>query len=260
MAIITFTSDFGTRDHYVAAVKAKIFNYNSNIQVIDITHSIDHFNVAHGAFVLGSVFRDFPKGTVHLVAVNSLSNEQDKFIALKLEDHFFVGTDNGLFSLLSEKQAMIVELKVEKSQYSVFPEKNVMAFAAVSLASGKNLYDLGPNLPSNALKKLINRKLKIGKNAIEGNVVHIDAYGNAITNITKKDFEIMKMDRSFIIQFGREEFTKIQTIYDEIETGGCAIIFNDLGFLEIAINSGNASKLLGLEYDSAVRVIFSPDI
>lgn len=260
MAIITFTSDFGTRDHYVAAAKAKIFNYNSNIQVIDITHNVDHFNIAHGAFVLNAVFRDFPKGTVHLVSVNSLGDMADRFVAMRLEDHFFVGTDNGLFSLLSDKTPIIVELKSDKNTVNTFPEKNIFAFAAVSLASGKNIYDLGPTLPADSLRKMHNRKLKVTKNLIEANVIHIDAYGNAITNISKKNFEEMRMDREFTIQFGREEFHTIQSVYDQVDSGDCAVIFNDLGLLEIAINSGNASNLMGLNYDSIIRVSFMPEI
>jgi S-adenosylmethionine hydrolase len=260
MAIITFTSDFGMRDHYVAAVKARIFNYNSNIQVIDITHNVEHFDVAHGAFVLSSVFRDFPKGTVHLVSVNSLSNSADKFIAVRLEEHLFVGTDNGLFSLLSDKTPIVVELNYDKSNVTTFPEKNVFAFAAVSLASGKNIYDLGPTLPPDSLKKMINRRLKVTKNLIEGNVIHIDAYGNAITNITKKNFDEMRMDREFFVQFGREEFQTIQSLYNQADSGDCSIVFNDTGLMEISINSGNASNLLGLQFDSIIRIGFHPEI
>lgn len=260
MAIITFTSDFGMRDHYVAAVKAKIFNYNSNIQVIDITHNVEHFNIAHGAFVVNSVFRDFPKGTVHLVSVNSLGNADDKFICLRLEEHFFVGSNNGLFSLLSDKTPIIVELLHDKQPINTFPEKNILAFAAVSLASGKNIYDLGPTLTLDNLTKMLNRKLKQTKNLIDGNVVHIDAYGNAITNISKKIFDEVRADRAYAIIFGRQEILNLQLLYNEVDNGDCAIIFNDNGMMEIAINSGNASQLLGLEYDSLVSVNFIPEI
>ncbi|MDX2189196.1 MAG: SAM-dependent chlorinase/fluorinase [Bacteroidota bacterium] len=259
MAIITFTSDFGTRDHYVAAVKAKIFNYNPNIQVIDITHHIDTFNIAHGAFVLSSVFRDFPKGTVHLISVNSLSSPEHKFVAVKMEEHYFVGTDNGLFSLLSDKSPVIVELPIDKNNPLTFPEKNIFAFAAVSLASGKNIYDLGVSSPNFTLNKLINRKLKSNKNSIEGNIIHIDAYGNAITNISQKLFEEIGKGRQYTIGFGREEFFKINTTYYEVDLADCTFVFNDLRLLEIAINNGKASNLLGLHYDKPIKIDFTPE-
>jgi S-adenosyl-L-methionine hydrolase (adenosine-forming) len=260
MAIITFTSDFGTRDHYAAAVKAKIFNYNANIQVIDISHNVEHYNVAHGAFILNSVFRDFPKGTVHLVAINSLNENTDKYIAARMEDHFFVGTDNGFFSLLSEKPTIAVEILFDRSLNQTFPEKNIFAFAAVSLASGKNLYDLGPVIQSTVLKRMVGRKLKSNKNFIEGNVLHIDHYGNAITNISKKLFDETAQGRASIISFGRENVEAIHTIYHQAENGDCVALFNDLGLLEIAIKSGNASQLLGLQYDNPVRVNFAPEL
>jgi len=260
MAIITFTSDFGTKDHYAAAVKARIFNFNPNIQVIDISHNVEHYNVAHGAFVLNSVFRDFPKGTVHLIAINSLNEANDKYIAARVEDHFFVGTDNGFFSLMSEKPAIAVEILYDKNVVPTFPEKNIFAFAAVSLASGKNLYDLGPNLASNTLKRMVSRKLKANKNLIEGNVVHIDNYGNAITNISKSLYEETAQGRSSVLAFGREHIETIQNVYHQSENGDAVALFNDLGLLEIAIKNGSASQLLGLHYDSQVRVSFSPEI
>ncbi|MFN0048554.1 MAG: S-adenosyl-l-methionine hydroxide adenosyltransferase family protein [Cytophagales bacterium] len=260
MAIITFTSDFGTRDHYVAAVKAKIFNYNANIQVIDISHNVDHYNVAHGAFILNSVFRDFPKGTVHLVAINSLNENTDKYIAARMEDHFFVGTDNGFFSLLSEKPTIAVEILFDKNLNQTFPEKNIFAFAAVSLASGKNLYDLGPTINSATLKRMVGRKLKSNRNSIEGNVLHTDHYGNAITNISKKLFDETAQGRASIISFGRENVETMHAIYHQAENGDCVALFNDLGLLEIAIKNGNASQLLGLQYDSPVRVNFAPEL
>jgi S-adenosyl-L-methionine hydrolase (adenosine-forming) len=256
MAIITFTSDFGTKDHYVAAVKAKIFNYNPTIQVIDISHSIEKYNIAHGSFVLNSVFRDFPKGTVHLVAINSLSDSEDKFIAAKIEDHFFVGTDNGLFHLLTEKASVSVDLWHEKDVSITFPEKNIFAFAAVSLASGKNIYDLGTISAPLTSKKLINRQLKITPQMIEGMVIHVDSYGNLITNISKKVFLQQKGEKKAIVCFGRELYDKINANYSNVNSGDCVLIFNDLGYLEIAIKNGNASQLLGLKYDSTIRVEF----
>lgn len=260
MAIITFTSDFGTRDHYVATVKAKIFNYNPTIQVIDIAHHIEHNNIAHAAFVLNAVYRDFPKGTVHILAVNTLSAEEDKFIAVKVEDHFFVTTDNGIMGLLSDKTPVSVELLYDKNTPHTFPEKNVFAFAAVSLASGKNIYDLGQVIQPAQLKKIFNRKLKTTKNTIEGHVLHVDNYGNALTNIKKSVFEEVRANRSFMLTFSRQRFEHIQQNYYAAEDGDCVIVFNDLGVLEIAIKNGNASQLLGLQYDSVVRVEFSPEL
>lgn len=261
MALITFTSDLGTKDYYVASVKAKILQYNPNIQVIDISHHIEPFNIGHGAFVLNAVFRDFPKGTVHLVSVHSLSAKSDKYIAVKMEEHFFVGTDNGLFSLLSDRPYMSVELNMDDRGASLtFPEKNVFAFAAVSLASGKSIYDLGPQMPPNSLSKLNNRKVKATKNQIEGHVIYVDSLGNLVSNIHRKHMEEVGHGRAFSIVAGRETIDKIRSFYYEVSPGDCCMLYNDLGFLELGINNGNASELLGLKYDSPLRVVFYPEL
>ncbi|TAG54153.1 MAG: hypothetical protein EAZ27_09525 [Cytophagales bacterium] len=257
MAIITFTSDFGNKDHYVAAVKAKILTFSPNQQMIDISHHIEPYNIPHAAFVLNAVFRDFPKGTVHVVSVDSLSDSEDKYVVAKIEDHFFVSSDNGLLSLLSEKPTASVILNLDKITSHTFPEKNIFAFAAVSLANGKNMYDLGPTMAQNSLKKLINRKLKITKNDIFGNILHVDNYGNLISNITKKQFEETSEHRSFFIKIGREDITNISKNYANTRSGDLLMTFNDLQLLEIAIKNGNASQLLNMKYDSTLHIVFT---
>jgi S-adenosylmethionine hydrolase len=128
MAIVTLLTDAGESDHYVAAIKAKIMSINPGIRVEDITHNISPSDLAHAAFVLRAVFRDFPKGTVHLVGVNATGNKGDGFIALQLEDHFFVGCDNGLFGLISDRpHQQLVELNGINSVITTFPERDIFA-------------------------------------------------------------------------------------------------------------------------------------
>ena len=255
MAIITFMSDFGHRDFYVAAVKAKIFSINPNINVIDITHEIEHFNIPHGAFVLRSVYKDFPQGTVHLVAVNSPVKELDKLMAFKFEDHYFVGVDNGLFSLLSEKPMMVIGVELMRDAISgVFPEKNVLASAAVSLASGASIYNLGKQVES--MKQMLNRQLRITKNQIVGHVIHVDTYGNLMTNISQEVIENVRNNRPFTVSFGREMVDCIASAYNSQDHGDVMALYNSNGYVEISLSLGNASELLGLGYDSAVTISF----
>src|SRR5436190_14463343 len=102
MPIITFLSDFGYIDHYVAAVKARLVSSQPNTPIVDISHAIQPFDIAHAVYVLSSVFRDFPEGTVHLVAVDTQGSKTGKFHAIKFQGHYFVCADNGLLSLLTE--------------------------------------------------------------------------------------------------------------------------------------------------------------
>lgn len=254
MAIITFMSDFGHRDHYVAAVKAKIWSINPSVNIVDITHSIEHFNIPHAAFVLRSVFRDFPEGTVHLVSVNSPTKLKDKMIAVKMEGHYFVGADTGIFSLLSDQTIEAVELKPEAGYLAVFPERSLLASVAVSLANGTSISDLGN--PVDGVRRMLNRQLRITKDQIGGHVIHVDNYGNLITNISKEVFQKIGNQRSFVIHFGMETLDTIVNSYDSVDNGDCLAVFNGNGYLEIAISQGNAAGLLGLEYDSPVMIGF----
>lgn len=255
MAIITFMSDFGHRDHYVAAVKAKILSINPSINIVDITHTIEHFNIPHAAFVLRSVFRDFPQGTVHLVSVNSPTSAKEKMVAIKVEEHYFVGADNGIFSLLSDKDNIVaVELRPDASYSPVFPDRTLLASAAVSLASGIPIYNLGKQI--DGIRKMLNRQLRVSKEQIGGHVIHVDNYGNLITNISREIFEKVGNKRNFTLNFGMEALESISDSYDSVDNGDCLGLFNSNGFLEIAISQGNASELLGLGYDSPVTISF----
>ncbi|HSZ25717.1 MAG TPA: SAM-dependent chlorinase/fluorinase [Cytophagaceae bacterium] len=258
MAIITFMSDFGHRDHYVAAVKAKILSFSHNLKIVDITHQIDPFNIMHGAYVLRSVFRDFPKGTVHLISVNNPTGDDDRLLAMKQEDHFFVGSDNGLFSLLSEKISVVVELKKDITNnnfHPSFPEKTTLAAAAAALANEVSIYNLGPQVSN--IKTMLNRQLRTSKDQILGCVIHVDNCGNLITNITKEVFHEIGDNRSFTISFSRDQLDFIATNYHSVENGDSLAIFNSSGLLEICMRQGKASQLLGMDFESPVNILFS---
>lgn len=258
MAIVTLLTDSGESDHYVAAIKAKILGVNPGIRIVDISHRIQPCDIGHAAFVLRSVFRDFPKGTVHLVGVHATAARGDLFVALQLEDHFFVGADTGFFGLISDKNhQQIAELISAKNITTTFPERDIFATAAAKLASGVSITDLGK--PLSGFKRLIDRQVKATRKAINGNVIRVDEFGNLITNIPKDAFDTLSKDRGFTVQVGSEKFRRINTQYNQVEEGDCVILFNSLGVLEIAINKGNASELLGLGYDSAVNVTFEED-
>ena len=255
MAIVTLLTDSGTSDHYVAAIKARIISMNQAVRIEDITHDIKPGDIGHAAFVLRSVFRDFPPQTVHLVGVNSVGGRNDAYIALQLEDHFFVGCDNGFFGLISDQaQQQLVELNALHTINTTFPERDIFALAAVKLASGMAITSLGKPMPT--FQRMTDRQIKATKKQITGTVIRVDSMGNLITNISRRVFEILSPGKSYTIAFGGEKFRKIHTQYHQAEQGECFILFNSLGLLEIGINQGNASELLGLGYDSVVNIIF----
>lgn len=259
MPIITFISDFGVHDHYTAAVKARILSNDPSQVIVDISHQIEHFNIAHGSFVLGSVFRDFPEGSIHLCGVNDSGRQGDAHIALKLENHFFLGCDNGLFGLLSEQEPESIVVLTNTPQEkelippATFPTRDVLAPAASRLAKGETLESLGSTTTS--FKRMTPRKARATRKLIAGHVVHVDHYGNLITNIERTEFEFLLQDK-YKVQIGREVLHKIHKAYHMVEVGDIFAVFNSQGLLEIGINNGNATELLGMNFDSPITIHF----
>ena len=255
MALVTLLTDAGESDHYIAAIKARILAVDPALRIVDISHQIRPFDIGHAAFVLRSVFRDFPPGTVHLVGVDAAGNRGDAFIILKIEGHYFVGADNGLFSLLSDQlPENIWALHESLNPSSTFPEKEIFAPVAAKIASGTDPGKVGK--PVTEYKRLIDRQVKATRKQITGHIIRVDHFGNLITNIPKQAFDILSKDKNYTIQFGGEKFRRIHAAYNQAEQGECFMVFNSLNFLEIGIYKGNASELLGLDYDSVVNIIF----
>jgi S-adenosylmethionine hydrolase len=258
MPLITFLSDFGWRDHYVAAVKAKILNEDANLQVIDISHNITKHDIIHAAHVLKSVYQDFPEGSVHLVAVNSISEPNEAIIAIEINKHYFLGSNNGLLSLIREKEPdKIVKIDSENEKKGNFPTKDILATLAVKILKSQSLEGHGVDMQEEDFKRFIVPKVKATREIIQGHVVHIDDYGNLITDIQKYDFDILSKGKSVQIKFRNYTLTGVQKHYHESQGGEAFAIFNDQGVLEIGIKQGHAAELLGMEYNSMVSVKFS---
>lgn len=259
MSIVTFLSDFGMSDHYVAAVKARILSINPNITIVDITHQIPVCNLKHAANCLKSVFREFPKRTVHLCAVSSFEISEKKHIVIKLEDHYFVGENSGLFGEVSKQSPTdIVSINDINPIESTFDAKDILAPAAAKLASGSNINEMGNNLDS--IFNFTSTSAKVNKKQIAGNIVHVDYYGNLITNILKEDFEfILETNKQcpFEVNFRRKKFFKLYKSAGEVKSGECFVYFNSNNRLEIGINQGNGSRLLGLQVDDQVFINFN---
>lgn len=255
MAFVTLLTDAGESDYYIAAIKARILSVNPSIRTIDISHQIRPFDIGHAAYVLRAVFRDFPTGTVHLVGVNAAASRGEPSITVKLEGHFFVGADNGLFSLLSDQPPEKVWAVADDNTASTtFPEKEIFAPAAAKLATGMDPDTIGKAIPD--YKRLTDRQVKATRKQITGHIIRVDHFGNLITNIPRQAFDILSKDKTFTIQFGGEKFRRIHASYNQADQGECFLVFNSLHFLEIGIYKGNAAELLGLDYDSVVNIIF----
>ncbi|ALJ00171.1 SAM hydrolase/SAM-dependent halogenase family protein [Rufibacter tibetensis] len=256
MGILTFMSDFGTTDHYVAAVKAKILTINPAQIIVDISHHVEPFNIAHGFHVINAVFEDFPAGTVHLIAIDTHGTRSGRYQVARHKGHYFICADNGLLSLLTDGDPeQLIDLPLQENSSS--PARDIMVPAAVALAQGASMAEVGEL--ANGMEQLINRQLRLNDHSITGHVVHVDHYGNLITDISKDSVEAIGHGRKFSIHFNREVIDRLSTRYNQPSEGDSVALFNRQGFLTIGINKGHASELLGMYFDSPVEIKFAPD-
>lgn len=257
LPIITLTSDWQQHDYYLATVKGKILSCLPAVQIVDINHHIKPFNSLQAAFVLRNSFHHFPTGSIHLICINSGTNPNRPHLAIKASGHYFIGTDNGIFSLLlTEKPDAIVRLTAPDKHQSTFPEADIFVPTACAIASGKNIHSLGEKqeniIEHTPLLPIIDKSL------IQGCIIYFDSYQNAITNITKDLFYEIGKQRPFeiLVQSTKEKITKIKTTYEESPKAELLAIFNSLNLLEIAVCHGNASGLFSLELKSPVLIHF----
>jgi S-adenosylmethionine hydrolase len=251
MPFITFTSDMGYKDHYTAAVKAAMYAINPALQIIDIAHDIEPYNLAHAAYTVKSIYKNFPAHTVHLLAIGSSSMKENRWLAIKAYDHYFVAADNGILSLIIDKDPdVIVELPA--IELTSFPEKIILAKAAAHIASGKNIRDLGKEIKT--LERKIHRQVRISDQQLIGSISHVDHYGNLITTIDRALFVSFQKEKKMELKVGRETINGIHYYYNEVEPGDCIALFNSNDLLEIAIYKGHASELLGVQVDSPIII------
>jgi len=246
--LLTFTSDIGQQDFLVGAVKGRLLQNNSDFQIIDISHQLSPFNYPQAAYVCRNAMANFPEGSFHLVMVNLFDEKPDHLLLAKHNGHYIGCADNGLLTMiLEELPQQVVALSMNKPQQkntiyctSVFAD----AFSAVS--QGKKLEEIGDANVSIRVKNPLRPML--GNNWIEGQIIFIDNFENVIANITREEFEEQRKGRSFKIVFKRDEvIEKISETYADVSEGEKLALFNSAGYLEIAINKGNAAGLFGLQ-------------
>jgi S-adenosylmethionine hydrolase len=274
MSIITLTTDFGLKDHFVGALKGKLIAEFPEVQIVDISHEIDLFNIAEASYIINASYNSFPKGTVHLIGVDSELTDENKHIVMQWNDHYFICADNGILSILTQKivPQKLVQINIHDRLPADSNQLDVFVKTACHIAKGGSLSVIGKEI---AQIKVVNELKAIVASDftnIKGYVVYIDHFGNCVTNITKKMFADIGQNRLFEIKFGTKNIKKIHANYSDFKVsekytlkdyeGEKLALFNDAGFLEIAIyksnpNSvGSAKSLLGLKYRDVVSIDF----
>ena len=257
MAIITLTTDLGDKDIYQAALKGSILKLLPHVNLVDITHSISVFNVPQAAFILKNSYHYFPEETVHLIGIDTVYNEETRYVAIRYQNHYFVGADNGIFSLIFDRiPDEMVEINITQDlKFLHFPLADIFVKAACHLAQKGKLKDIG--FPLLRLEKKMTLQPVIDQNLIKGSVIYIDSFQNVITNITKDLFTEVQNGRQFVLYFKRNEsINKLSWHYNEVPEGEKLCLFGISDHLEIAMNKANASGLLGLNVGDIVRIEF----
>lgn len=274
MHIITLITDLGVKDYYLAGVKGQLYSHSKEVKLVDISHDVEPFNIAQAAFFINNVIGDFPPGTVHFLGVDalpqiSIGNPEANLypIIMKLEGQYFVGCDNGIFSLLRnyKKAESIVRIDDFSSKFALrYPTRHIYVPTLLKLANGTDMAELGEEIDE--VKRVYTTQPIIETNLIKGSVIHLDKYGNVITNITEKMFNEIGGGNPFTIYFKNAQYfiENISKNYYEVPTAEKLALFNEAGFLEIAINKGvvgnggGAGTLLGLKVGDVIRMEFHP--
>ncbi len=276
MSLITLTTDFGTKDHFVGAVKGAIYSELKDARIVDISHHISPFHITETAYILKNAYQNFPKGSIHIIGVDSELSIENKHIAILLDEHYFICPDNGIISMIASeiKPEKIVEITIHNNIISSFNVLDIFVKVACHIARGGTLEIIGKKINDYKKLKEVQPHINDEKNQIMGSVIYIDNYGNIISNISKKLFQEIGKGRSFEIIARNYTFDKIFQKYNEFinynspieqrqDDGKKLALFNSANYLEIAIYKSNlttvggASSLLGLDYRDTITVRFS---
>tara|TARA_B100001939_G_scaffold218430_1_gene188001 strand:+ start:40 stop:870 length:831 start_codon:yes stop_codon:yes gene_type:complete len=275
MTIVTLTTDFGHKDFSISVIKAALLEQIPNLKIIDISHEISPYNASETAYILKNAFRAFPKGSIHIIGVESEWTPENIHLVMEFEEHYFIGADNGILSMIKEDfiATKIVEINIHKTVITSFPVLDIFINVAAHISRKGSLEVIGKSIKK--IKELtnINPVINNEKNQILGSVIYIDNYGNLVSNIKKDLFYEIGKSRNFTIYARSVKFKKIYKNYSEAidfslpkgkreEDGKKLAIFNTSDHLELAVYKSNpqtiggAGSLFGLDYRDPITVKF----
>ena len=252
--IVTLTTDFGTRDSYVAQLKGVLLARCAGLRVHDLTHEIASHDVVEGALFLAGAVPTFSAGTVHLAVVDPGVGSDRRAIAVEVAGQRVVCPDNGLLTLLANSHPIEAAHELTNPQFrrepasATFEGRDVFAPAAAHLACGGALADLGP--PATDLVQLAVPEPEGGVGGVRGEVMHVDRFGNAITNIPAS---MLTWPGDTRVQAAGHDLALLRT-YADAEVGEALTLVGSSGYVEVAVREGSAAEVLGLARGSAVRV------
>jgi S-adenosyl-L-methionine hydrolase (adenosine-forming) len=257
--MITLTSDFGLKDPYVAEMKGVIYSLNPDAKVVDITHGVDKFNVRIGAFMLASAAPYFPDGTVHVAIVDPGVGMERRAILVETKKGFFVGPDNGILMLAAQTQEIIHIYEISNPKFmlpnvsNTFHGRDIFAPAAAYLDRGVAPLEFGLEIPAAFTPKFTSVEYK--NEVLTGEVLHVDGFGNVITNINQK--ELLKAEAVKISLHHVSLQLALAKTYGEVKLQEPTALVGSHGFLEFALNRGSFAKKNCVNTGDKVEVSFT---
>ncbi|MDA7716567.1 SAM-dependent chlorinase/fluorinase [Flavobacteriaceae bacterium] len=276
MSVITLTTDFGNKDHYVGSVKGALFKELDNVNIVDISHNISPFNIVEAAYTIENSYKNFPDGSIHIIGIDSEKTIEQSHLAIILDNHYFICANNGIMSLLASKinPEKIIEINIHNDKVSTFSVIDVFVKIAAHIYRGGSIDLVGNQI--NILKELYNLNpiLNEKTSEISGNVIYVDNYDNVVTNISKKIFLEFGKTRPFEINARNYIFKEIVDSYGNAirfdikkenrkEIGKKIALFNKSNYLELSIYKSNphtfggAASLFGLNYRDVITIKFN---
>jgi S-adenosylmethionine hydrolase len=245
MPLVTLTSDIGFQDYLVGAAKGRLLQINPAFTIADITHLLPPFNYTQSAYICRSAIKNFPPHTFHIILVNLFEQKTENLLLAFYQDQYILCADNGLLTMIAEaKPEIIIRLRADKTKikntlYCI----EIMGQAIHSITEGKQLQDIGE--PDVEITEKNHLRPFVAPDSMEGQIIFIDNFENVIVNITKEQFEAQRANRNFRIETRRNDHIEtISETYADVPEGEKLALFNAAGYLEIAINKGNAAGLL----------------
>lgn len=252
--LVTLTTDYGRGDFHLPRLKAHLLSAVRPVDITDLSHEIPPYDIVRAALIFNRVWRHFPEGTIHLVSVNDFYQSKSRFLAILHERQYFIGPDNGIFSLIFG--TLPAETYVIDGYLADASLPAIYTRAVAHIAGGKPFYEVG--LPTTKFTERLAFQPVIGPDYIRGTVTFVDRYDNVTTNITRDRFEEVGQDRPFQLLIKRmQPLCTLSERYHDVPQGEPLCRFNSDGLLEVAINTGRAASLLSINEEDMVQVQFT---
>jgi Uncharacterized conserved protein len=261
--IITLLTDFGTQDHFAAAMKGVMYKINPNIEIVDISHEVAPHDTLEAGFLLRSCYSYFPSRTIHVVVVDPTVGSSRKALIVATDNYYFLAPDNGVLSLIYDVEEVsgVVEITAEHYILSdvskTFHGRDIFAPAAAWLSKDIDISNFGDPVEEYVKLSLPKAKM-VGESLLKGAVIHVDRFGNLITNISQTDLEEARAKikgGNLTVVIAKQEIKGLKQFYAEGQKGEFIALFGSTNFLEIAQNQGSAAKALGLIRGAEVGVL-----